>query len=31
MFLATSFTAGTENGRAVPCYKDIELNVGARS
>jgi hypothetical protein len=31
MFLATSFTAGTENGRAVPCFKDIELNVGARS
>lgn len=31
MFLATSFTAGTEKGRAVPCFKDIELNVGVRS
>jgi len=29
MFLATSFTAGIEGGRAVPCFKDIELNVGA--
>jgi len=29
MFLATSFTAGMEGGRAVPCFKDIELNVGA--
>jgi len=31
MFLATSFTVGTENGRPVPSYKDIELNVGVRS
>jgi hypothetical protein len=31
MFLATSFTAGMADGRAVPCFKDIELNVGASS
>ena len=28
MFLATGFTGGTENGRPVPCFKDIELDVG---
>ena len=27
MFLATGFTAGTENGKPVPCYKDIELTI----
>ena len=31
MFLATSFTAGMADGRAVPCFKDIELNVGVNS
>ena len=31
MFLATSFTAGMAEGRAVPCFKDIELDVGVRS
>ena len=31
MFLATAFTVGTENGKPVPCYKDIELTVGAQS
>ena len=28
MFLATGFTAGTEHGRRVPSFKDIELNIG---
>lgn len=28
MFLATGFTSGTQGGRPVPCYKDIEMNVG---
>lgn len=27
MFLATGFTAGIENGKPVPCYKDIELTI----
>ena len=31
MFLATGFTAGTENGKPVPCYKDVELAVGVQS
>jgi hypothetical protein len=31
MFLATSFTAGVANGQAVPCFKDIELEVGTQS
>jgi len=31
MFLATSFIAGTENGKPVPSYKDVELNVGTQS
>ena len=29
MFLATGFTAGVEQGRPVPSYKDIEITVGA--
>jgi hypothetical protein len=28
MFLATGFTSGVQKGQLVPCYKDIELNVG---
>jgi hypothetical protein len=31
MFLATGFTAGIENGKPVPCYKDIELSVSPPS
>ena len=31
MFLSTSFTAGLVKGEPVPCFKDIELNVGAGS
>ena len=31
MFLATGFTAGTENGTPVPCYKDIELTISKPS
>lgn len=27
MFLSTGFTAGIENGKPVPCYKDIELTL----
>ena len=31
MFLSTSFTAGLVKGQPVPSFKDIELNVDARS
>lgn len=29
MFLATGFTPGIMQGQPVPCYKDIEINVGS--
>jgi hypothetical protein len=29
MFLATGFTPGIVQGQPVPCYKDIEINIGS--
>jgi Gram-negative bacterial TonB protein C-terminal len=31
MFLATGFTPGMQDGKPVPCYKDIEFTVGPPS